>query len=170
MPATVSRVVDRVRRAAMLAYRHAPMPVRRLVIRLIAPTFTVGAVVVVRRSDGALLMVEQRHTGAWALPGGLLQRGEDAATAAAREVAEEVGIEIDPRDLRTPRTVLDPRRRSIDLVFFHELDHPGRAHRNDPIEVTRVAWFSPAELPSLTEPTVGIVGSLDLCDMHPFGS
>ena len=146
----------------MVGYRHAPMAVRRLLIRIVAPTFTVGAVVVVRREDGAVLMVEQRHTGAWALPGGLLQRGEDAATAAAREVREEVGITLDAAALAAPQAIVDPQRRSIDLVFFHDLDGRGRARRNDPIEVTRIAWFQAKDLPALTEPTVGIVREIGL--------
>ncbi|MDO7841939.1 NUDIX domain-containing protein [Sphingomonas immobilis] len=36
-----------------------------------------------------------RHAGAWQLPKGLVERGEEDATAARREVAEELGIVID---------------------------------------------------------------------------
>jgi len=36
------------------------------------------------------------HTGQWALPGGRLDPGETPATAALRELSEEVGLELDP--------------------------------------------------------------------------
>lgn len=162
MPPALARLIRRVRRAALVAYRLSPRPVRHRLIRIVAPTFTVGAVIVLRRPDGAILFVEQRHTGAWALPGGLLQRGESAAEGAVREVAEEVGITVDPAMLGTPRTVLDPERRSVDFVFFHEPAAGLRPSRNDPVEVTRFGWFPPAELPPLTEPTIHIVRGVAL--------
>ncbi len=37
-----------------------------------------------------------RHSGQWALPGGRLDPGEDAVTAALREMDEEIGIRVAP--------------------------------------------------------------------------
>ncbi|WP_231861166.1 MULTISPECIES: CoA pyrophosphatase [Frankia] len=39
------------------------------------------------------------HAGQWALPGGRAEPGEDAATAARRELAEEVGIELSAEEV-----------------------------------------------------------------------
>lgn len=39
------------------------------------------------------------HSNQYALPGGRLDDGEDATTAARREVHEEVGLELDPLDV-----------------------------------------------------------------------
>nr|WP_232291841.1 CoA pyrophosphatase [Frankia sp. QA3] len=39
------------------------------------------------------------HAGQWALPGGRAEDGEDAATTARRELAEEVGVELPPEDV-----------------------------------------------------------------------
>lgn len=36
-----------------------------------------------------------RHAGQWALPGGRIDEGEDAITAALREMHEEVGLQLD---------------------------------------------------------------------------
>ena len=44
-----------------------------------------GRVVLVRRAAG------EDHPGEWALPGGSLNAGEDAATAAVKETREEIG-------------------------------------------------------------------------------
>ena len=49
---------------------------------------------------GMLLTVRKRGTSMFMHPGGKPEAGESAAQAAARELAEEVGIVIDPRELR----------------------------------------------------------------------
>jgi 8-oxo-dGTP pyrophosphatase MutT (NUDIX family) len=41
----------------------------------------------------------RRHRGQWALPGGRLDPGEDAKTAALRELQEEVGLTLPPHDV-----------------------------------------------------------------------
>jgi 8-oxo-dGTP pyrophosphatase MutT (NUDIX family) len=156
------RLARRIRRLALVLYRWSPMGLRRFIIRVVSPTFTVGAVVVIRRADRAVLMVEQRHTGAWAFPGGLLEYGEDAAAAASREVHEEVGLRLDPAAFARPLAVLDPRRRSIDLLFFCDEPDGIRPRRNDPVEITGLGWFTPPQWPPLTEPTEYIVGQVDL--------
>jgi 8-oxo-dGTP diphosphatase len=147
---------ERLHRAALTAYRYLPMPVRRMVIRMVSPPMTAGAAVVLRRSDGRILLVKQRHTGAWALPGGLVRRRELPPAAAAREVGEEVGIRLDGAQLGPSRIVFDPNRRALDFVFVHPADEQV-ARRNDAAEVTRFGWFDPGRLPDVTEPTVGML-------------
>jgi 8-oxo-dGTP diphosphatase len=58
----------------------------------------VGCVVV---RAGALLMVQRGQEpakGLWSLPGGRLEHGESLTDAAAREVLEETGIEVEVLD------------------------------------------------------------------------
>ncbi|MGH7224176.1 MAG: NUDIX hydrolase [Gemmataceae bacterium] len=59
------------------------------------PLAGVGVVVVWR---GHVLLVQRRLpplAGWWSVPGGLIELGETARAAAAREVSEETGLEID---------------------------------------------------------------------------
>ena len=41
----------------------------------------------------------RRHAGQWALPGGRLDEGEDAVTAALRELREEVQLSVEPNEV-----------------------------------------------------------------------
>ena len=43
---------------------------------------------------GAVLMVQQRLNGSWALPGGTAESGERAACTATRETREETGLTV----------------------------------------------------------------------------
>jgi 8-oxo-dGTP diphosphatase len=57
----------------------------------------VAAGAVVRDAAGRLLLVRRAHdpeAGRWTLPGGRVEPGESPAAAAAREVAEETGLEV----------------------------------------------------------------------------
>ena len=139
-----------VRKAAMTAFRVLPGWLRRGLVRVGAPSFTVGAVLVLRRADGCVLLVDQRHTGAWGLPGGLLRRGEQPVDALVREVHEEVRVHVDPDQLPPARALVAPRERRVDLVFVLRTPDDPDARQGDPAEVRRVAWFAPAALPELT--------------------
>ena len=52
--------------------------------------------------DGKFLMIRRKfepNKGRWALPGGLLELGEDPENAAKREVREELGLEVEVEGL-----------------------------------------------------------------------
>jgi ADP-ribose pyrophosphatase len=53
------------------------------------------------RPPAALRVTPPLHDGVlWELPAGLIEPGEDAAEAAARELAEELGFQADPRAMQ----------------------------------------------------------------------
>jgi 8-oxo-dGTP diphosphatase len=147
----------------MAVFRNSPRPLRRLAIRAVSPTYTAGAVLALVRADGSMLLVRQRHTGGWALPGGLMNRGEPAADAVAREVFEEVGIRIDPAELPVPFAVVSPRVRRVDIVFVCSAGPQVHAQRGaDQDEVLDVGWFTRDALPEVTEPTLDILAGARL--------
>lgn len=63
--------------------------------------------------DGEVLLLERTHDpheGEWVLPGGMVERGETAAAACEREVAEEVGPRRLPRRRNHSRRHVASRR------------------------------------------------------------
>ena len=141
----------------MAAFRYLPAPLRRAAVHAGAPSYTVGAVAVMRRPDGCLLLVDQRHSDGWALPGGLLRRGESAADAVAREVGEEVGVALDPATLPVPYAVVTAPVRRVDVVFEVEVAGDVHAHQEDVAEVKRLGWHALDALPALSRPTEEIL-------------
>ncbi|MBD8876044.1 NUDIX domain-containing protein [Roseibium polysiphoniae] len=59
---------------------------------LLRNPYCLGVRVLVRNADGAVLLVRHSYLPGWYLPGGGVDKGETMATAAARELVEEVGI------------------------------------------------------------------------------
>jgi 8-oxo-dGTP diphosphatase len=141
------------------AYKRLPQAVRSLLIRAGTPSFHVGAICVVQRADGHLLLVRQsyRREG-WGFPGGLMRRGEDPADAARRELHEELGIDVELEGL--PAVVIDSPMRRIDVVYNAHLAD-GSAQPEATVhspEITEARWFPPAELPELLpEATAALV-------------
>ncbi|HEU5034874.1 MAG TPA: NUDIX hydrolase [Mycobacteriales bacterium] len=150
------------RKSAMTVFRQLPGPLRRAVVHTATPSFTVGAVAVLRRDDGRLALVEQRHSLGWALPGGLLDRGEDAAAALVRELREELGLTLDGASLPLPHAVVSPSARRVDVVFSLDAPADARLRSEDDVEVTGVGWFDLAELPEISEPTADILRAVHL--------
>jgi 8-oxo-dGTP pyrophosphatase MutT (NUDIX family) len=151
-----------VRKSAMNAFRHLPPPVRRRLVRLGSPAFTVGTVAVLQRDDGQIALVEQRHTGAWALPGGLIGRGEQAAAALVRELCEELGLRLDPAALPVPAAVVTPGARRVDVVYRIAVGAGPPLVGADDVEVLRTGWFPLDALPAVTEPTRDILAGVGL--------
>jgi 8-oxo-dGTP diphosphatase len=147
----------------MRVFRRLPRPVRRLIIRSFTPSYTVGAVLALQRSDGSLLLVEQRHSPGWALPGGLLARGESPSDGLLREVKEEVGLVLDPAQMPVPFAVLAPRVRRVDVVYVSARGDEFAPRRGaDEDEVTGVGWFALDALPEVSDATVDILHGVHL--------
>ncbi len=140
---------------ALSTFRRLPVRIRRLIVRTVAPTYVVGVVAVISNPAGELLLLRERHHDGWALPGGLLARGEAPAEALVRELGEEIGVEIPVGVLPEPRLGLDPKAHRVDVIY----ELPNFTHEptaKEP-EVLEASWFSRDELPELFEPTLAVL-------------
>lgn len=132
--------------ALLQVYRRLPVALRRRVVRLIAPTYSVGAMAFIERADGALLLVRHSYRQRWGVPGGLLQRHEDPRKGVRREVAEEVGLDVEL--LGEPAVVVDEEPHRIDLVF-RARPTDSRAPVPASPEIVEAEWFPAEALPEL---------------------
>jgi 8-oxo-dGTP diphosphatase len=149
----VDSLVTRVHRLALGLFQRLPLTVRRLVVRAIAPKYSVGALCVIERADGRILLVGQTYRSRWGLPGGLLKRRESPAAAVRREVAEEVGLDVELRG--EPTVVVESRLQRIDMIY-RGVPAAGTDPDNLRVgtaEIATWAWFRPDQLPELQAET-----------------
>lgn len=141
-------------------YRRLPAPIRVWLVRRATPSYWVGAMCVVERSDGALLLVRQSYRRGWTFPGGLLKRNEAPADAAVRETREEVDIEVEVDD--HPRVVVDAPRRRVDVVFRARPTPGSDGHEPTPVspEILEARWFPPDGLPAVQPETARALAEL----------
>lgn len=145
---------------ALLLWRRLPRPLRRWIVRVLAPSFTVGAVCLIERDDGRVLLVRQVYRNAWGVPGGLIKRSEDVATCARREVLEEVGLPIEL--VGEPAVVVDAPPQRVDVAYRARLVDGVDADTARPRspEIKEVRWFALDELPQLQHEAVSALAAL----------
>lgn len=137
-------VVDRGFQLAYVgAYR-----IMRLYWALRRPT-TNGSLVALY-SDGELLLVRNSYLRYYSLPGGYMRRGETARDAAVRELAEEIGVAVDPGMLELVVDETNDWEHKHDHVRIFSLDLAERPEvRVDHREVVQALWCKPESALSL---------------------
>lgn len=148
--------------AALVAFRVTPGPLKRAVVRAVAPTYRVGAVCVMEH-EGKFLVLWQPHRRGWTLPGGLLGKGETPEDAVRREVREEVGLDIDPGEPVTVR--FDPLERGIDVVFRVRVE--SRPDLDLSTEARKARWTTRKDLGKADRDTRGILDVLSETGTEP---
>lgn len=118
-----------------------------------------AAYVALRRGDEVLLLLRAGTgymDGYWAMPAGHVEAGESVTEAAAREVREEVGVEVAPADLQ-PVTAMHrtggnglPIDERVDF-FFTAGRWTGEPRLMEPAKAGGLAWYS---LDALPDPVV----------------
>lgn len=115
--------------------------------------------------DDEVLLTRRRDTnplfdGLWHLPSGKLDAGESVLDAAVREAEEEVGVQLDPADLRLVHTLHvngsgpEPRLG----LFFEARRWTGTPTNREPDKCSAIRWFPLDALPDrlIDYPAAGI--------------
>jgi 8-oxo-dGTP diphosphatase len=101
------------------------------------------AAAVVQRPDGAFLLAQRPagkvYAGYWEFPGGKIEPGEPPARALARELHEELGIDIGQSYPWITRVFTYPHG-TVRLRFYRVFDWKNEPH---PREDQAIAWQSP---------------------------
>ena len=83
--------------------------------------------------------------GKWAMPGGYMENDETPEAAAARELREETGIDVDPAGMELVSVSSILHMAQTHLVFRCHLDAPPEVTCSE--EAVECAWFGEEDLP-----------------------
>ncbi len=98
--------------------------------------------------DGQIVLIKRRDNGKWALPGGMVNWGEDIETTVLRELEEETGLNL-AKVRRLVGIYSSPERdgRVHSICVVVEVDAIGTMHIQDPREVLDIQAFPPEAIP-----------------------
>src|ERR671939_78358 len=86
------------RRVLLRIWRDVPFPnwLRQVFLRVLNPSFMVGAMALIQDDRGRILVLEHtyRRDVPWGLPGGWLKHAESPEAGLEREVLEETGLTV----------------------------------------------------------------------------
>jgi NAD+ diphosphatase len=111
------------------------------------PRISPAVITIIINGKGEALLAHNRKFagGVYSLIAGFNEAGESLEAAVAREIREEVGLEV--RDIRYIASQPWPFPNSLMLGFSAR--HAGGEIRPDGEEIVDARWFNPAGLPSL---------------------
>ena len=159
------RLARRGHRALLFGWRFLPLWARKIAIRVLYPSFPVGAIAVIRDDRGDVLLVHQTyHRGeCWGAPGGWLSGRESPQQTAARETLEETGLRVRPG-----RVLAIGSGPYAELTVAIECTIVGDDGFTPSEEIDRLAYFSVRHLPPLPANTRRLLeAAIDAHDGHP---
>jgi 8-oxo-dGTP pyrophosphatase MutT (NUDIX family) len=118
---------------------------RRIFLRILNPSFMVGAMALIKDEHGRILILEHtyRRRVPWGLPGGWLKHAESPETGLVREVFEETGLRVRVDTLLAAEFFGDTQ---LDLLFRCTVER-GSYQSSDETGLHR--WAAPEDLPEL---------------------
>jgi 8-oxo-dGTP diphosphatase len=82
------------------------------------PSMHAAAAALITDPDGRVLIVKPNYRDHWQLPGGILEHGEPPHVGCVREVEEETGLRIEPRQLLAVDWLPPNGERPRPFLFF----------------------------------------------------
>jgi 8-oxo-dGTP diphosphatase len=124
---------------------------------------SVSVAAVVTNDQGEVLVIQRQDTGAWQLPGGILEHHESIHDGLRREVLEETGIRVEPHHLTG---VYKNIPLGVVALVFYARHIDGTPTPTD--ETAAVDWWPPEQVTEqMTEAfAIRITDALELRD-HP---
>jgi len=118
--------------------------------RMEFPRITPAVMVLITNDEGKALLAHNNKftSGIYSLIAGFVEAGENLEAAAAREVREEVGIEI--RDIQYAASQPWPFPHSLMICFTAR--YASGTVKPDGVEIEDAQWFSRDNLPTLPHP------------------
>src|SRR5262245_55805715 len=113
---------------------------------------------VIRDEQGRLLLQEKSAWEGWSLPAGAIEPGETPGDALRREVREETGLTVEPREILGVfgGTRFRYKYANGDLVEYtvalYRCDVVGKAAAPLDVETQSLRYFGPHEVPPLVLP------------------
>lgn len=124
-------------------WRKTPPGVRTRFVRATQKTFTASAGALVTNGKNEILLLDHvlRPKSGWGIPGGFMNHGEQPEQTVAREIMEEVGLEITNIKMIRVRTI----GRHLEILFSAEAEgEPEVLSR----EIKSAGWFAINEIPA----------------------
>jgi 8-oxo-dGTP diphosphatase len=101
--------------------------------------------------EGKVLLGLRQNTGyadgMWSLPAGHVEEGEPASVAIVREAEEEIGVRIDPKNLKAIHIMHRQSNRFNIDIFFVCSHWEGEIENKEPQKCLQLSFFPLAELP-----------------------
>lgn len=128
------------------------------------PIIMPSAGIIIRDSDGRILLQRRTDNGLWGIPGGAMEPGETAEETARREVREETGLEVGGLELfgifsgpqffyRYPN---GDQVYNLMIIYLSQ-DFTGELLAGSD-ESSELSFFAPHELPAeITPPVVPVL-------------
>lgn len=120
------------------------------------PTLVMVVAAALIDAEGRVLMQQRplakEHGGLWEFPGGKVDAGESLAQSLARELAEELGIGIEPDDIAPLTFASAEGQRPVILLYTCHRWH------GTPVclEGEAIGWFAPDALAGLEMPPLDV--------------
>ena len=121
---------------------------RAWLVRSTQSSFTVSAAAIILNEKKEVLLLNHvlRPFSGWGIPGGFIEKEEQAEDAIRREIREEIGIEISRLRLYTIRTIGS----HLEILFFAVADDEPKVCS---AEIIELRWFKADDLPEEVKQT-----------------